>query len=221
VGHDGWTNEDFFSYTAGYWGIFPIILLEIFLLLCFGRKSPSGIRDQMFRFFMGAKAIGHYRLQMPEQQKLAKSHNARRVGLAQAGALAFYFLALLVYALCIPLFIFVMAYSEHALNFFPDAEEVYEPGQWLPWVGKLGARSHKRLSFVNIEQLSYSSSALLLLDVITMSGGRMLSTCSSERRSRLALCIRLAVGQGEILSVNTSHGRRGAYVDGWIWNCAT
>ncbi|KAK3061529.1 hypothetical protein LTS18_005991, partial [Coniosporium uncinatum] len=134
VGLDGWTNEDFYSYTAGYWGIFPIILLEIFLVLCFGRKSPSGIRDQMFRFFMGAKAMGHYRLQMPEQQKLAKSHNARRVGLAQAGALAFYFLALLVYALCIPLFIFVMAYSEHALNFFPDAEEVYEPGQWLPWV---------------------------------------------------------------------------------------
>lgn len=137
VDHDGWTNADFQSYTAGYWGIFPIVLLEIFFVLCFGRKSPSRIRDQMFCFFMGAKAMRGYRLQASEQRKLAKSHNARRVDLAQGGALAFYVLAILIYALCIPLFIFVMAYSEHALTSFPDQEAMYESGQWLPWVGKL------------------------------------------------------------------------------------
>ncbi|KAF1980812.1 hypothetical protein K402DRAFT_468012 [Aulographum hederae CBS 113979] len=134
VAHDGWRTRDFKLYIAGYYGILPIIIIELFFVLCFGRKSPEEIRDQMFVFFVGRKAMGEYRIQSVEKQKLAKAENKKKIILAQTGAMVFYVLAVLIYCLCVPFFIFNIFWQEHLLTFFPNSEENYEPGQWLPWV---------------------------------------------------------------------------------------
>jgi hypothetical protein len=131
--HDGWNDQDFRLNDVAYYGILPVTVFELFFVLCFGRLSPEEIRDRMFTFFVGKKLMGEYRQMRPEKRRGRPSGNWR-VFSAQFGALFFYFLAAATYLVCIPFFVFGIAWQERLLGFFPDAEDPTEIGQWLPYV---------------------------------------------------------------------------------------
>lgn len=120
IGHDGWTKEDFALNDAGYYGLLPVIVFELFFVLCFGRKSPEEIRETMFKFFVGSKIMGDHRAMEPERRR--RSPLTLRVRLAQSGALIFYFFAACTYLVCLPFFLFSIIWQERLLRFFPDAE---------------------------------------------------------------------------------------------------
>lgn len=120
IGHDGWTHQDFTLNDIGYYGVLPVVVFELFFVLCFGRRSPEEIRDIMFSFFVGRKMMGDFRAKAPA--KRTQTPHAIRVRLAQAGALLFYFFAACTYLVCLPFFVFSVIWQERLLRFFPDAE---------------------------------------------------------------------------------------------------
>lgn len=87
----------------------------------------------MFSFFVSSKMMGDFRAMPSEKRKHMPI--PFRVRLAQAGALLFYFFAAAIYLVCLPFFVFSIAWQERLLRFFPDAENPFEVSQWLPWVG--------------------------------------------------------------------------------------
>jgi hypothetical protein len=133
LSHDGWTVQDFRLFNVGYYGILPVVVFELFFVLCFGRLSPEEIRDRMFKFFAGKKLIGDYTQMRPEKRK-GRPSGTWRVLSAQFGGLLFYFFATATYLVCIPFFIFNIVWQERLLRFFPDGEDMTEIGQWLPYV---------------------------------------------------------------------------------------
>jgi hypothetical protein len=120
IGHDGWTQQDFTLNDIGYYGVLPVVIFELFFVLCFGRRSPEEIRDIMFSFLVGAKMMGDFRTMAPEKRR--RTPNLARVRIAQSGALLFYIFAACTYLVCLPFFVFSVIWQERLLRFFPDAE---------------------------------------------------------------------------------------------------
>lgn len=114
--------------------ILPIAIFELFFVLCFGRKSPEEIREQMFKFIVGERLMHQYTSLSDGGRKQPIIQSLIRVRLAQFGGLIFYFLAVLTYLVCLPLFIFSVVWQERLLRFFTDGEDPNEQGQWLPWI---------------------------------------------------------------------------------------
>lgn len=119
--------------NVGYHGVLPIAIFEPFVM-CFGRKSPEEIRDKMFEFIVGKRLMNQYRSLPIGKRKQPIMQSLARIRLAQCGGLLFYFFATLTYIVCLPFFVFSIAWQERLLRFFPDGEGLNEQGQWLPWV---------------------------------------------------------------------------------------
>jgi hypothetical protein len=111
-----------------------VAVFELFFVLCFGRKSPEEIRDKMFSFSVGKTLIEKYRA-VDKLKRKGVPRNGRILA-AQIGAMIFYSFAALTYLVCIPFFIFNVIWQERLLQLIPDAEDIYEVGQWLPYVGE-------------------------------------------------------------------------------------
>lgn len=134
VEHGGWEKKDFDLENVGYYGVLPIAIFDLFFVLCFGRKSPEEIRDQMFEFIVGKRLMNQYTCLPGGKRKQPILQSLARGRLAQSGGLLFYFFATLTYLVCLPFFVFSIAWQERLLRFFPDGEGLNEQGQWLPWV---------------------------------------------------------------------------------------
>jgi hypothetical protein len=134
LNHEGWTLRDYQINDVGYYIILPVAVFELFFVLCFGRKSPEEIRDQIFRFGVGKNLIEKYRAMDKLKRKGVPKRG--RILAAQIGAMVFYSFAALTYLVCIPFFIFSVIWQERLLQYFPDGEDMFEIGQWLPYVGE-------------------------------------------------------------------------------------
>lgn len=132
IAHSGWSERDFRITNVGYYGVLPVVVFELFLVLCFGRRSPEDIRDLMFKTLVGRELLEKYRM-LPPSKRIGV-HRSWRVVAAQTGGMAFYAFALLIWTVCVPFFIFNIVFQEWLLRLFPDASNPWEVDQWLPWV---------------------------------------------------------------------------------------
>lgn len=135
IAHSGWSERDFRLTNVAYYGVLPVVVFELFLVLCFGRMSPEEIRDLMFKTLVGRELLEKHRILPPSKRMGAPK--TWRVIAAQTGGMAFYAFALLIWTVCVPFFVFNIAFQEWLLRLFPDASNPWEVDQWIPWVSVL------------------------------------------------------------------------------------
>ena len=131
IAHSGWSERDFRLTNVAYYGILPVVIFELFLVLCFGRRSPEEIRDLMFETIVGRKLMEKYRM-LPASKRIGV-HKTWRVVAAQAGGMSFYIFAILIWAVCVPFFVFNIAFQEWLLRLFPEGSSPSNVDQWISW----------------------------------------------------------------------------------------